>query len=208
VSVLCDRQIKHLCDGIHYDGPPMIDPFREENVQPASIDLLMSTEFRVFKNDNTPYIDLGDPSTFAEITEPVHVPAERGFTLHSGEFVLAATDEVVRIPDGLVARIEGKSSLGRLGLVVHATAGYIDPGFVGKITLEMANFLRIPIILRPGKPMCQLSFHQLSEQPDNTYHGRYQGDMGVAPSRFGQPTPGFPMSKQAPRNLEINPLGG
>jgi dCTP deaminase len=180
VSVLADHQIEWYCQEHR-----MIDPYRPEHLQPASIDLTLSRDFRVFKdNSSLIAIDLHDPSTYEDLTTPVHVKDQ--FVIHPGEFVLGATDEVVKIPDDLVSRIEGKSSLGRLGLVVHATAGYIDPGFHGKVTLEMANWMKVPIIVYPGDPFCQLAFTEMSARPRKSYQGRYQGDMNAAPSRYGE----------------------
>lgn len=179
MSVLPDHQIEFYCR-----ERGMIDPYRPENLQPASLDLTLGRDFRVFKDaSKIKFVDLSDPETYKDLTEPVTVTDE--FVLHPGEFVLAATDEVVSIPAELVARIEGKSSLGRLGLVVHATAGYIDPGFNGSITLEMCNWLKAPIVMQPGRPFCQLSFMTMDSLPTKTYQGRYQGDMTAAPSRYG-----------------------
>lgn len=180
MPVLPDYQIEFYCK-----EHGMVTPYRPEHLQPASIDLTLSHDFRVFKdNSSIKYIDLADPSTYEDLTEPVFV--EHEFVIHPRSFVLGATDEVVKIPDELVSRIEGKSSLGRLGLVVHATAGYIDPGFHGKITLEMSNWLDIPIVVRPGQPFCQLAFQTMADKPLKPYQGRYQGDMGAAPSRYGE----------------------
>lgn len=158
----------------------LIEPFRPQNVQPASIDVTLSDEFRVFEPHDEGFIDLEDP---IDITKFVR---SNRFVLHPGEFVLAVTQERVRMPPNLVARVEGKSSLGRLGLIVHATAGFIDPGFQGRITLEMTNLMRLPLVLRPGKLIAQLSFHQMTGPADEPYKGRYQGDDTVSPSRFGQ----------------------
>lgn len=180
MSVLPDHQIEWYCQ-----EHGMIDPYRPEHLQPASIDLTLSHNFRVFKDaSNIKVVDLSDPETYKDLTEPVTVEDE--FVLHPGEFVLAATDEVVKIPDALVSRIEGKSSLGRLGLVVHATAGYIDPGFNGAVTLEMCNWLKVPIVMQPGRPFCQLSFMEMADKPRKSYQGRYQGDKTAAASRYGE----------------------
>lgn len=163
---------------------PLITPFDPECVEPASYDCKLGQEFIVFDKHEGLFIDLAkvdDPSA-----RKVTKTAEEGFILHPGEFVLGVTAERVAIPSWLVARIEGKSSIGRLGLTAHVTAGYIDPGFVGPITLEIANLRTIPIILRPGKAFCQLSFHRMSEAPTKTYDGRYQNAQGVQASRYGQ----------------------
>jgi dCTP deaminase len=181
MGVLPDHYIRELC----FTADPLVAPFKPERVQPASYDVALGEEFRVFNLNDFKAVDLGNPETFKDLTSQKVVPAGEKFVLHPGEFVLGITEEAVVIPDNMVSRIEGKSSLGRLGLIVHATAGYIDPGFRGRITLEMTNLLRIPIILRPGLAIAQLSFQYLESAAAHPYRGRYQGDMGVAPSRFG-----------------------
>lgn len=178
--ILSDADIKHRCI---YDD--LILPFDEDQVQPASYDCRLSGTFRVFDNPRVKVVDLGDPSTYRDLTREHRVPQDEEFVLHPGEFVLGSTDEVVNNPVDLTARIEGKSSLGRLGLVIHSTAGYIDPGFNGSVTLEMTNLLRVPIVLRPGMLIAQLSFHLMNSVPEKPYEGRYQGDKTTAPSRYG-----------------------
>jgi len=174
--ILSDRDIVDLC---RTGG--LVEPFIIDNVQPASIDLRLGNDFRVFVPHSEGTIDLASPT---DITKPVYVDDDRSFVIHPGEFVLGVTMERVSIPGDLVGRVEGKSSLGRLGLIVHATAGYIDPGFVGRITLEMANLMRVPLRIYPGQLICQLSFHRLATPARSLYQGRYQGDMTVAASRF------------------------
>lgn len=176
--ILSDTQIRNRC----IKG--LIDPYRSENVQPASIDVTLGTRFRVFDASEIVAIDLSDPVDITRMIE-CSEPAS-SMIIHPGEFVLGHTEEKVKMPHDLVARIEGKSSLGRLGLIVHATAGFIDPGFEGRITLEMTNLLRVPIILRPGKLIGQLSFHLMSQPAAKPYAGRYQGDADVSASRYGQ----------------------
>lgn len=171
--ILPDLRIRALAE----EG--MITPFKPENIQPASIDVTLSDHFRIFEPHDEGFIDLEAP---IDITK--FVQSDR-FVLHPGEFALGVTEEVVNMPDDLVARIEGKSSLGRLGLIVHATAGFIDPGFKGAVTLEMTNLMRLPLVLRPGKLIAQLSFHVMSAPASNPYNGRYQGDMTVGASRYG-----------------------
>lgn len=175
MSVLPDHQIRRQLRD-------RITPFDDEMVQPASYDCKLGEEFITFTSHEGIYIDLAhvedDSAKFV-------TAGSDGFVLHPGEFILGVTAETVHIPDNMVARIEGKSSIGRLGIMVHVTAGYIDPGFHGPITLEMTNLRKIPIILRPGKPVCQLSFHLMSDTPSQTYDGRYQGAKGVQPSRYG-----------------------
>lgn len=181
--ILADHQIEALCDG-RLSREPLVSPFIPENVQPSSIDVRLGSAFKVFQRDATQVIDLADP---ADITKTVEVAEDGHFLLHPGEFVLGHTIERLCVPSSLVARVEGKSSLGRLGLIVHATAGYIDPGFKGRVTLEMTCFHPLPIMLRPGALIAQISFHEMSSPPSMPYAGRYQGDDTVAASRYGQP---------------------
>lgn len=177
--ILSDRDITYFAQ-----EHGLIQPFVSDNVQPASIDVTLGWRFMVFDGCDQLAIDLDDP---ADITKVVDVkPPDGRFVLHPGEFVLGHTIEYVTVPADLVGRVEGKSSLGRLGLIVHATAGYIDPGFRGRITLEMSNLLKVPIVLRPGKLIAQLSFQQMLSSAKDPYDGRYQGDDSVAPSRYGR----------------------
>jgi dCTP deaminase len=169
---------------LHRLGPSLVDPFDPGMVQPASIDLRLGDEFIVFDRDETIAIDLDDVP--ADFGRKVRVAAgERDwFVLHPGEFCLAVTRERVAIPGDMVARVEGRSSVGRLGLAIHVTAGYIDPGFRGPITLEMANLSPHPMILRPGKSICQLSVMMLTHRAKQPYDGRYQDSDGVVASRL------------------------
>lgn len=173
----------HIRERITRQG--LVHPYAREAVQPASIDLRLGYDFRVFNSADVPAVDLRDPSTYEHLTTLKGLDMGQTFVLHPGEFVLGRTLEEVRMPDDLVGRVEGKSSLGRLGLIVHATAGFIDPGFHGAVTLEMTNLMRVPIILEPERWICQMSFHLLLEPPDELYQGRYQGDQSVAASRYG-----------------------
>jgi dCTP deaminase len=176
--ILNDREIRER-------GEHMISPFNPKQVEPASYDVRLGNHFRVFERDATPYIDLASP---VDITKEVIIADEEHFMLHPGEFALGVTREVLSMPDDLVARIEGKSSVGRLGIMVHVTAGYIDPGFHGAVTLEMASLHPLPIMLRPGKLIAQLSFMLMMEPAERPYRGRYQGDTTVSPSRYaGEP---------------------
>jgi len=137
-----------------------IDPFDDECVQPSSVDLHVDERFRVFANTRYPYIDVR--REMPDLTELVEVEEGEPFILHPGEFVLGATAERVRLPDDLVARLEGKSSLGRLGLLIHSTAGYVDPGWDGYLTLELSNVANLPITIYPGMRIGQISFFRLS----------------------------------------------
>src|SRR5919198_4099714 len=155
-SVLSDGTIMRLVR----EGRIRIEPWDPALVQPASIDLRLGDSFRVFHNHRAPVIDLRDGPP-PGLTEEVTASEEHGFVIHPGEFCLGRTEEWVELPEDVVARIEGKSSLGRLGLVVHATAGFCDPGWKGTLTLEITNFNSVPIVLWPGKPIAQLSFMAL-----------------------------------------------
>ena len=157
-SVLSDGTIRRLVE----EGRIVIKPWDPSLVQPASVDLRLGDSFRVFHNHKVAAIDLRDGPP-AGLTEEVVVNAEEGFVIHPGEFCLGRTAEWVELPDDVVARIEGKSSLGRLGLIVHATAGFIDPGWKGTLTLELNNLTRVPIKLYPGLLIAQLSFMGLDQ---------------------------------------------
>src|SRR3954468_11361576 len=183
--VLSDRSIRQEIE----DGRIVIDPYEERLVQPSSVDVRVDRRFRVFRNSRYPFIDVRKPMD--ELTEPVVVEGEEPFILHPGEFVLGQTLERVTLPDDLVARLEGKSSLGRLGLLIHSTAGFIDPGFGGNITLELSNVANLPITIYHGMKIGQISFVQLSEPAEKPYGSgelgsKYQGQMGPTPSRYWQ----------------------
>ena len=183
-SVLSDGTIRRLVEA----GRVVIDPWDPSLVQPASVDLRLGDSFRVFHNHKVAAIDLRDGPP-GNLTEEVVVTREEGFVIHPGEFCLGRTEEWVELPDDVVARIEGKSSLGRLGLVVHATAGFCDPGWKGTLTLELANFNSVPIILRPGLPIAQLSFMALDRPAERPYGSaelgsHYQGQLAATESRY------------------------
>ena len=180
--ILSDRTIREEIAA----GRIVIDPFDPADVQPSSVDLHVDGFFRVFRNDTTPFIDPKEPQE--DLTELVEVAPPAAFILHPGEFVLGSTLERVAIPNDLVARLEGKSSLGRLGLLIHSTAGFVDPGFKGHVTLELANVSNLPIKLWPGMKVGQLCFFQLSSASENPYGSakygsRYQGQRGPTASR-------------------------
>ena len=182
-SVLSDVTIRELIES----GRIVIDPFDSSMVQPASVDIRLGNSFRVFHNHRIQSIDLGNPPR--DLTEHVEVPDDGEFVIHPGEFVLGRTQEWVEIPDDIVSRIEGKSSIGRLGLVVHATAGFVDPGFKGTLTLEIANFNSVPIVLRPGLFICQLSFMALDRPAERPYGhpelgSHYHGQTDATESRY------------------------
>jgi dCTP deaminase len=168
-------------------GRIAIDPFDPSMVQPSSLDVRVDRYFRVFESHLYAFIDpkVSQPDLTAEVETVMDDP----FILHSGEFVLGSTLEVVRLADDIVARLEGKSSLGRLGLLIHSTAGFVDPGFEGHLTLELSNVANLPIAIYPGMKIGQLSFYDLSTKAENPYgsrkaHSKYQGQRGPTPSRI------------------------
>jgi dCTP deaminase len=182
-SVLSDGTIRRLVD----EGRLRIAPWDPAMVQPASIDLRLGRSFRVFHNHKLPAIDLAEPPQ--GVTELVEIAEDQSFVIHPGEFVLGTTSEWVELPNDIVARIEGKSSLGRLGLIVHATAGFVDPGFKGTLTLEITNLTRVPIVLWPGKPIAQLSFMTLDRPAERPYGhpdlgSHYHGQAEATESRY------------------------
>ncbi len=181
--VLSDRTIREELAS----GRIIIDPLGPDCVQPSSVDLHLDNLFRVFLNHTMEVIDV--KADQEDLTELVKVPEDQYFVLHPGEFVLGSTSERVKLPDDLVARIEGKSSLGRLGLLIHSTAGFVDAGWDGHLTLELANVANLPIKLYPGMKIGQVSFFQMTTPADNPYGAKavgskYQGQRGPTPSRY------------------------
>lgn len=181
--ILSDRTIREELAA----GRVVIDPLDEACIQPSSIDLHVDSQFRVFANSRYPYIDV--QREMPDLTELVEVPGEEPFILHPGEFVLGSTLERVALPNDLVARLEGKSSLGRLGLLIHSTAGYVDPGWDGYLTLELSNVANLPITIYPKMKIGQISFFRLTTPADAPYGSseagsKYQGQRGPTPSRF------------------------
>src|SRR6185295_2189985 len=181
--VLSDRTIARCLE----EGRIEIDTYDDSLLQPSSVDVRVDRYFRVFHNNRYPYSDVREPQE--DLTELVEVENGTPFILHPGEFVLGSTLERIRLPDALVARLEGQSSLGRLGLLTHSTAGFIDPGWDGHVTLELSNVATLPIKLWPGMKIGQLSFVQLTEPAENPYGAallgsKYQGQAGPTPSRY------------------------
>jgi len=181
--ILSDRSLREQISA----GRIVIDPLDESLIQPSSIDVRISNLFRVFRNHTAGVIDVKQDLT--ALTELVEIDGDEAFMLHPGEFVLGSTLERIAVPDDLVARIEGKSSLGRLGLLIHSTAGFIDAGFDGHITLELANVASLPITLYPGMKIGQVSFVQMTTPAENPYGSgakgsKYQGQRGPTPSRY------------------------
>jgi dCTP deaminase len=181
--VLSDRTIRAEISA----GRIEIDPFDAALVQPSSVDVRVDRRFRVFRNSRYPFIDVRE--AMDELTEPVEVTGGDAFILHPGEFVLGQTLERVTLPDDLVARLEGKSSLGRLGLLIHSTAGFVDPGFSGNLTLELSNVANLPITIYEGMPIGQISFMRMDGPVERPYgseanQSKYQGQGEPTPSRF------------------------
>jgi dCTP deaminase len=181
--ILSDRTIREAIAS----GRIVIDPIDVQDVQPSSVDLHIDRYFRVFRNHTTPYIDPKQPQE--DLTEMVEIPDGEAFILHPGEFVLGSTHERVVLPDDLVARLEGKSSLGRLGLLIHSTAGFVDAGWDGHLTLELSNVATLPIALYPGMKIGQISFFEMTTAAEHPYGSdekgsKYQGQRGPTPSRY------------------------
>ena len=179
--LLSDRDIRAEIDG----GRVVLDPWDPAMVQPSSIDVRMDKWFRLFDNHKYPVID--PAADQPDLTRLIEVDPVEGFVLHPGEFVLGSTLETVTLPDDLAARVEGKSSLGRLGLLTHATAGFVDPGFAGHVTLELSNVATLPIRLWPGMKVGQLCFFRLTSPAEHpygsaAYGSHYQGQRGPTAS--------------------------
>lgn len=181
--ILSDRSIREAIEARRI----LVEPLDDACLQPSSIDVKLSSLFRVFRNHTAGVIDVKKDLT--DLTELVEVPDDGVFMLHPGEFVLGSTLERIAIADDLVARVEGKSSLGRLGLLIHSTAGFIDAGFDGHITLELSNVANLPITLYPNMKIGQVSFMTMTTAADRPYGkgasgSKYQGQRGPTPSRY------------------------
>ena len=180
--IFSDRSIREAL----VSGRIEIDPIEESFIQPSSVDLRVDSAFRVFENHRYPHIDPREPQE--DLTKLIEVTEGEPFILHPGEFVLGSTFERVRLGVDVVARLEGKSSLGRLGLLIHSTAGFVDPGFDGYLTLELSNVANLPIAIYPGMKIGQISFYQMTTEADHPYGSgeagsKYQGQRGPTPSR-------------------------
>ena len=180
--VLSDRTIERLLG----EGRIEIDPYDPGLLQPSSVDVRVDRYFRVFRNSRYPFIDVKQEQE--DLTELVQVDGEP-FILHPGEFVLGSTLERIKLPDDVVARLDGKSSLGRLGLLIHSTAGFIDPGWDGHVTLELSNVANLPITIYHGMKIGQLSFVRMTESAEHPYGSaelgsKYQGQRGPTASRY------------------------
>ena len=183
MSVLSDRDIRASIES----GDVRIDPYDPRDLQPSSVDLHLDRSFRVFRNNRYAFIDVRTAQP--DLTELLRVDDDEPFILHPGEFVLGQTVEWVELPTDLVARLEGKSSLGRLGLLIHSTAGYVDPGWKGNLTLELSNVANLPIALYYGMRIGQISFFRMSSPVDRPYGSaalgsKYQGQSEPTASAF------------------------
>ena len=183
MSVLSDRDIRTAIEA----GDVRIDPYDPEDLQPSSVDLHLDRRFRVFRNNRYPFIDVR--ALQPDLTELLTIEDDEPFILHPGEFVLGQTLEWVELPDDLVSRLEGKSSLGRLGLLIHSTAGYVDPGWKGNLTLELSNVANLPIALYFGMSIGQISYFRMTSAVDRPYGSKdlgskYQGQSEPTASAF------------------------
>jgi dCTP deaminase len=181
--ILSDRSLREAIAA----GRLTVEPLEEDALQPSSIDVRLDNRFRVFHNARYPYIDVKRP--MEDLTELVEVGGEDALILHPGEFVLGSTLELIGIPPDMAARLEGKSSLGRLGLLTHSTAGFLDPGFRGHVTLELSNVANLPITLYPGMRIGQIAVFQLTTPAERPYgskgvNSKYQDQRGPTPSRY------------------------
>jgi len=181
--VLSDRTIRREIEAGNID----VDPLGSDAIQPASVDLRLGNLFRVFRNSRDAYIDV--KKEYPDLTELVEIDDDHPFILHPGEFALAVTLERVRLPNYIVGRLEGKSSLGRLGLLIHSTAGYVDPGWDGALTLELSNVANLPITLYHRMKVSQISFLTLTEPAEHPYGSKaagskYQNQVGPTPSKY------------------------
>ena len=183
MSVLSDRDIRTALE----DGRVTIQPYDAHDLQPSSVDLHLDRSFRVFRNNRYAFIDVRAPQR--DLTELLTIADDEPFILHPGEFVLGQTHEWVELPNDLVARLEGKSSLGRLGLLIHSTAGFVDPCFEGNLTLELSNVANLPIALYSGMRIGQISFFKMSSEVDRPYGSpdlgsKYQGQSRPTASEY------------------------
>lgn len=188
MAILSDKDLRKYLD----EGKIVIDPLIDEKqIQPSSIDMRIGDEFKVFKVIRKPYIDPKDEEEIASYMESMVVDEGEAFIIHPNEFALATTYEYVKVPEDLVARVEGRSSMGRLGVTMHVTAGFIDPGFEGKITLEISNIGAMPVALYPGQRVCQLVFETMTSPAERPYghpdrQSKYMGQKRPESSRIKQ----------------------
>ena len=188
MTILSDKTLKEYLKQGKNAKQPLED---EMQIQPSSIDMRLGNEFKVFKVIRKPYIDPKDPEDVASYMESTTVEPGEAFIIHPNEFALATTNEYVKVPDDLVARVEGRSSMGRLGVTMHVTAGFIDPGFEGKITLEISNIGAMPVALYPGQRVCQIVFETMTTPSEIPYghpsrNSKYMGQVKPESSRIKQ----------------------
>lgn len=188
MTILSDKTIKEYLKNGNITIEPLDD---EKQIQPSSVDMRLGNEFKVFKVIRKPYIDPKDPEDVASYMESTVVEPGEAFIIHPNEFALATTNEYVKVPDNLVARVEGRSSMGRLGVTMHVTAGFIDPGFEGKITLEISNIGAMPVALYPGQRVCQIVFETMTTPSEIPYghptrNSKYMGQVKPESSRIKQ----------------------
>ena len=188
MAILSDVDIKKYLDEKKIIIDPLID---EKQIQPSSVDLRIGNEFKGFKIITKPYIDPYDKTDLESYMEEITIDKNKPFIIHPGEFTLATTYETVKLPDDIVARVEGRSSIGRLGITMHVTAGYIDPGFEGKITLEISNIGKMPVALYPQQRVCQIVFETMTTPAAKPYghksrDSKYMGQNGPQVSKIKQ----------------------
>ena len=185
MAVLSDRDIKKALNS----GKIVIKDLQEEHIGPSSVDLRIGNKFMVFKHAEVTHIDPRENAK-DELMSLVEIPEGQSFIIHPGEFILSNTLEYVQLPDDMVGRLDGRSSWGRLGIVIHSTAGSIDPGFEGQLTLEIANISKVPVKLWPGSRICRITFDMLSSPSENPYNKRqgskYHQQIGPQPSRISR----------------------
>lgn len=187
MTILSDKDIEIYLK----EGKIKIDPLlnTEKQIQPSSVDLRLGNEFKGFKIIKKPFIDPKDPEDIESYMETIKIEEGEYFIIHPNEFTLATTFEKVTIPDNLVARVEGRSSMGRLGVTMHVTAGFIDPGFEGNITLEISNIGKMPVVLYPGQRVCQIVFETMTSPAKRPYghperNSKYMGQTKPEGSRI------------------------
>jgi dCTP deaminase len=185
--ILSDRDIRRALE----TGRVKIESAQPEMfryIHASSMDLHLGSMFKLYEHSKFAVIDPKRPETFQGNMRMIQVSEGESYMVQPGEFVLGVTEEVITVPDDLVVRVEGRSSLGRLGIIVHSTAGFVDPGFSGTITLEISNLNRMPIALYPGMRICQIAFEQMSSPAETPYHmkphSKYQGQVLPEESRL------------------------
>lgn len=179
--ILSDKDIKEALK----EGKLKIEPFDESQIMPVGVDLRLGNEFRRFKLDIKSHID-PSKDTFEDSTELIKINDNDSFILHPGEFVLGITKEYIELPNDIAARIDGRSSLGRLGIIVHSTAGHVDPEFKGRLTLEISNIGKLPVSLIPNMKFCSLIFEKISSPVEKGYKGKYLGQLSPTTSKISE----------------------